>query len=123
MTDAPFTPIEAAQRAVDRDLRLEGEDPHTACLEDAVHWVAVYSELLAFKESLLTTTDRSFASMQQDDARTDAMTDVVLLRAQADRYARRLHEWKDRLDVLQGSNGSLATGSDAIGARRMRSAR
>ena len=37
---------EAADKAVDPDRLLEGEDPSTTYLDDATHWVTVYSELL-----------------------------------------------------------------------------
>jgi hypothetical protein len=82
---------------IDEDLRLDGEDPKTLFVEDAVHWVAVYSELLTFTENLLFATGQSLAAMEQADAHTDAMTDLVLLRAQAARYRRRLQEWTDRV--------------------------
>jgi hypothetical protein len=72
-------------------------------VEDAVHWIAVYSELLAFKENLLATTNQSLAAMQEADAHTDAMTDVVLLHTQADRYRRRLQEWTERVTQFKQS--------------------
>ncbi len=100
MADLPFTPDEAASRAIDGTLRLEGEDVETTDLEDAVHWVSVYSELLAFKQSLLNVTDSIVEGMRETAAQTDAMTDVVLLRTQADRYRRRLQEWTARVEQL-----------------------
>jgi hypothetical protein len=103
LADSPFTPAQAAQRAIDGDLRLDREDPESPLLEDAVHWVKVYSELLGFKESLLRSTHDHVAQMAEGDARTDAMTDVILLETQADRYRRRLAEWTERARTLRQS--------------------
>jgi hypothetical protein len=105
MPDRSFTPGEAARRAIDGDLRLDGEDPHTTYLEDAVHWVSVYSELLAFKDDLLQSTHAHVARMTEGDAKTDAMTDVVLLETQSGRYRRRLAEWTARARTLAHPGG------------------
>jgi hypothetical protein len=67
--------------------------------------VAVYSELLTFKENLLDTTETSLAAMTEADAHVDAMTDVVLLRTQAARYRRRLQEWTERINAFKESGG------------------
>jgi hypothetical protein len=101
MTNAPFTPEEAAQRAIDHDLRLDGEIADTPNLSDAVHWVSVYQELLAFKLELLERTGLIVDGMHEGAARLDAMTDVVLLRTQSERYRRRLREWTVRADELR----------------------
>ena len=100
MAESRFTPDEAARRAIDADLRLDGEDPATDLVEDAVHWVKVYSELLAFKEHLLELSASDIGAMSELDARFDAATDEVLLEHQAARYRRRLAEWKQRLGAL-----------------------
>ena len=43
----------AAQKSVDPDRLIEGEDPGTRYVEDAAHWITVYSELVLFKERLV----------------------------------------------------------------------
>ena len=42
-----------AQRALDRDRLLAGENPKSAVIGDAVHWSGVYEELIEFKGRLL----------------------------------------------------------------------
>jgi len=101
-----LTPDEAADRAIDEDGRLDGEDPNTRHTDDAVHWIKVYQELLAFKEDLLSRTDHVVNDMREADAQTDAVTDVVLLGTQADRYRRRLQEWTARAEELKNLHRS-----------------
>jgi hypothetical protein len=108
MADLRFTPDEAARRAIDADLRLDGEDPNTSLVEDAVHWVKVYTELLAFKEHLLELSASDIGAMSELDARSDAATDEVLLEHQAGRYRRRLAEWKQRLGGLTASGSATS---------------
>lgn len=71
-------PPEAAGR--DGDRLLPGEMPASMSLDEAVHWVAVYSELAEF----LRTEAQPFAP------------------ALTDRYNRRLAFWVRRLDELTG---------------------
>ena len=42
-----------AQRALDRDRLLAGENPKSAVIEDPVHWSGVYADLIEFKGRLL----------------------------------------------------------------------
>jgi hypothetical protein len=72
---------------------LAGEDALNATGEDAAHWIAVYSELLSFKAELLQVTARWRLTMSED-ARSEADDDDVVLGAQADKYTRRLREWR-----------------------------
>ena len=86
MSEQRLTPEEAARRAADPDYLMPGEqaDVRGDRASDAVHWLSVYGELLAFKEELL-----SFGRLQMmtlsEDARRDVRTDEVLLAHQAER--------------------------------------
>jgi hypothetical protein len=71
-------PLDAASQ--DGDRLLPGELPTSMNLEEAVHWVAVYSELAEF----LRSEAQPFAP------------------ALTDRYNRRLAFWVRRLDELTG---------------------
>jgi hypothetical protein len=76
---------------------LPGEDPRSTFLEDAVHWVRVYSELLELKLALLRRADDVLAGAS-DDAMREANIDDRLLRAEADRYALRHRYWTQRVN-------------------------
>jgi DNA-binding winged helix-turn-helix (wHTH) protein len=94
---------EASARVSDQSGRLAGEDPHHATKEDAAHWIAVYSELLSFKAELLEVTARRRLSMPKD-ARGEAKADEVVIAAQADKYTRRLNEWRGRADAKSAAD-------------------
>ena len=87
----------ASAHAVDPDRLLDGEDPTTRYVEDAAHWITVYSELLLFKERLVDTADEALRNMTELLARDEvSSTDLVVLTAERDRLRRRLDYWKER---------------------------
>ena len=87
----------ASAHAVDPDRLLDGEDPTTRYVEDAAHWITVYSELLLFKERLVDTADEALRNMTELLARDEvSSTDLVVLTAERDRLRRRLEYWKER---------------------------
>jgi hypothetical protein len=92
---------DAALDAVEPERLLEGEDEHTAYVDDAVHWTKVYAELLDFKRSLMAVSDHHLQSMGDDAESEVKETDVKVLRAEAARFERRLNFWQDRVDELK----------------------
>ncbi|HEY2706399.1 MAG TPA: winged helix-turn-helix domain-containing protein [Candidatus Dormibacteraeota bacterium] len=90
---------DATARISDQSGRLAGEEAVGATAEDAAHWIAVYSELLAFKAELLEITARRRSSMSED-ARGEAEADGVVIGAQADKYTRRLQEWRAQVTTM-----------------------
>ena len=104
VTEARRALKDATARVSDQAGRLVGEHAHHATSEDAAHWIAVYSELLSFKAELLEITARRRLSMSQD-ARGEAEADEVVIGAQADKYTRRLREWKAHVDRTADSAG------------------
>ena len=91
----------ASAHAVDPDRLLDGEDPTTRYVEDAAHWITVYSELLLFKERLVDTADEALRNMTELLARDEvSSTDLVVLTAERDRLRRRLDYWKERQRAL-----------------------
>jgi hypothetical protein len=92
---------DAALDAVEPERLLDGEDEHTAYVDDAVHWTKVYAELLDFKRSLLAVSDRRMRSMGDDAESEVKETDVKVLEAEAARFERRLDFWQERVDQLK----------------------
>ena len=99
MADAPE---EAGEKAVDDDRLLEGEDPKTPYLDDATHWVTVYTELLGVKRELVGVTEAQLPDMQVEARREVAATDLVVLDAEMKRFSRRLEFWRQRCVELGG---------------------
>ena len=93
----------AAEKSVDRDRLLEGEDPNTTYLDDATHWVTVYSELLAVKRDLVGVSEGRLADMPKEARHEVATTDLVMLDAEIKRFSERLSFWHTRCVELGGS--------------------
>ena len=92
---------EAAERAVDETALLDGEDPRSNHPEDVLHWINAYSELIQFKEGLLSKSRSEIAEMENPNARKEAhAVDVTILVAELDRYQKRLRFWKQRREDL-----------------------
>jgi hypothetical protein len=94
---------DAAGKSIDPDRLLDGEDPDTTYLDDALHWVTVYSELLAVKRELVATSEDRLGSMQAESRREVASTDLVVLDTEMKRFSRRLEFWRQRCTELGGS--------------------
>jgi hypothetical protein len=89
----PGEATNAALDAVEPDRLLPGEDERTPHMDDALHWMKVYSELLDFKRRLLLVTDERLVAMG-DAARAEVEgTDLKVLQAEADRLERRFDFW------------------------------
>lgn len=81
---------------------MEGENPETDHVEDARHWVSIYTQMLEFKERLL---DRAV-----DDARMLPLParqkveeeDITALESERARVERRLQFWRQRHWDLAG---------------------
>jgi hypothetical protein len=97
---------EAALDAVEPERLLEGEDEDTAYLDDAVHWVKVYVELLDFKQSLLQVAELQVPAMHEAAGAEVRETDLKVLKAEAARFERRLDFWQARVAALKGSEGT-----------------
>jgi hypothetical protein len=92
----------AAEDATDQDRLLPGEDAGTSQLDDAQHWLQVYTELLSFKGDLLRSTHEHLADMDlEDDSREEVrQTDEPVLEAEAERFERRRRFWEQRAEEL-----------------------
>jgi hypothetical protein len=94
-------------RAIDQHTLLFGEDPRSLYLEDALHWLQVYAELIQFKASVLEVADIAAEAMSET-ARRDVAFDQDLLRAQADRYRIRRQFWSARAADLAADDSRIA---------------
>ena len=94
---------EAAEKAVDSDRLLEGEDPGSTYLEDALHWVRVYSELLGVKRALVGVSEDRLPDLPTEARHEVATTDLVVLDAVMKRFAERLAFWRERCVELGGT--------------------
>jgi hypothetical protein len=94
---------EAGKEAVDDDRLLDGEDPKTPYLDDATHWITVYSELLGVKRELVGAAEGRLPEMSDEARQEVATTDLVVLDAEMKRFARRLEFWRRRCVELGGA--------------------
>jgi hypothetical protein len=94
---------EAAEKTVDPERLLEGEDPRTTYLDDATHWVTVYSELLAVKRDLVAVSEGKLPDLAKEARHEVATTDLVVLDAEMKRFSQRLSFWRERCVELGGS--------------------
>jgi DNA-binding response OmpR family regulator len=84
------------------DRLLEGENPTTMYKQDARHWIAVYRQMISFKDQLLGRI-RAQVETLPPQARRDVMeNDVSILEIQLSRYQRRIEFWYARQWELEG---------------------
>jgi DNA-binding response OmpR family regulator len=81
---------------------LEGEDPNTTHAEDARHCIRLYTELISFKQELLSRAERALDGLSAEAKKELAATDVPVLEAQLARYESRLEFWYRRAWELEG---------------------
>jgi DNA-binding response OmpR family regulator len=84
------------------DRLLEGEDPASIYKQDARHWIAVYRQMISFKDELLRRM-RAQADTLPPAGRRDVMeNDVAVIEMQLTRYQRRIEFWFNRQWELEG---------------------
>lgn len=88
--------MDAAGAIASPDRLLPGEVSDTRHLEDVEHWIAVYSELLAFKKRLLDTTGDEAEELSADARAEVERTDSTATKREAERLAGRLGFWRRR---------------------------
>lgn len=93
-------PYEKAAKLAVEGHPLPGEDPDTRYLDDADHWIVVYSELLDFKVTLLRQLNESVQHMEPEGVEEISRTDAIVLQAEADRFRKRLAMWRRRREEL-----------------------
>lgn len=94
--------LDAAQEAVDPERLLPGEIPESGLLEDALHWQAVYRELLDAKSSIVDMTRSRLRGTSEPPVRDELSRDEKVMLAEQRRLERRLRFWNDRAAELGG---------------------
>lgn len=97
------------------DRLLEGENPTTMFRQDARHWIAVYRQMISFKDDLLRRI-RAQAGSLPPGGREDVMeNEIALIERQLMRYQRRIEFWFARQWELEGL--SIEESARTIGYR------
>ena len=100
-----------ARRALDRTRLLDGENPDSLEVEDAVHWSAVYAELIEFKQVLLAQMRKSLQQLPVEAAAEIRTVDMGIIRSQLERYEACRAFWEQRRENLvrksNGANGKV----------------
>ena len=84
------------------DRLLEGEDPATIYRQDARHWIAVYRQMISFKDELLRRMRAQVDTLPAAGRRDVMENDVAVIELQLTRYQRRIEFWFDRQWELEG---------------------
>lgn len=93
---------DAARRAVEPTGLLKGEDPESRHPDDVKHWINAYSELVEFKEGVLSKSRGEISDMDNASSRKEAgEVDVTILKAELARFRERLDFWLQRREELQ----------------------
>lgn len=96
--------IVAATRGGDDSLGMEGEaDPATATLDQALFWRNIYTEILTMEEAVLARIMSLMADQTPQARREVELTNVPVVKAQADRFRARLGYWESAVQILQPS--------------------
>jgi hypothetical protein len=88
-------PIDFTKRIVDFNRLLEGENRDSYDADDVRHWRAVYTDLIRFKEGLLTQT-RGHIEQVPETKKELAGIDVPFLETEMQRLKRGLEFWESR---------------------------
>ncbi len=87
-------------RSIDGEPLLPGENRGSRFIDDAEHWISVYTEFIRFKEGLLSTVEADRAELSEE---LSAALSVSVVSQLTDQYAslqRRLSFWQNRLAEL-----------------------
>jgi hypothetical protein len=88
-------PLDFTKRIIDFSRLMEGENRENYDADDVSHWRAVYTEMIRFKERLLSQTREQIRKIP------DTMTelggiDIPFLEAEMARLKRGLEFWESR---------------------------
>jgi hypothetical protein len=84
------------------DRLLEGENPKTLVPKDARHWIAVYREMIVFKDDLLGRVRSQMPNLPVSALQDVTDNDIGLIENQLERYQRRIEFWYARQWFLEG---------------------
>ena len=90
----------AAEEQVDDGRLLPGENPTATHPDDAFHWAQVYRELCEFKNRAMDRMVVEAVGLGDVARQEIESTDLVVLKAERDRFQRRADYWRDRYRKL-----------------------
>ena len=88
-------PPDFLKRIIDFDRLMEGEKRETTDADDIAHWSAVYRDMIAFKERLLSETREHIEKVPETDKELGG-NDIPFLEAEMQRLRRGLEFWESR---------------------------
>lgn len=87
---------EAALASTDPERLLLNETADSNYLEDARHWVGVYTELVAGKARILDQMLQELERSRHPAVRDELDKDQIVMLSELDRFNRRLQFWQRR---------------------------
>ena len=105
----------AALESVSTTLLMPGEDPSSPYLRDAVHWIAVYSELYSFTVGIVDRFRAGMLDLQEPAQQYLRSHDVLVHEKQIQRFAERLAFWRQRAADLQAVRAGSGKSEIAAG--------
>jgi len=106
---------QAALEAVSASLLMPGEDPSSPYLRDAVHWIAVYSELYNFVVGIVDRFRAEMAELQEPAQAYLRSHDLLVHEKQIQRFVDRLAFWRQRAVDLHAVRAGAETSEIAAG--------
>ena len=88
-------PPEFTKRIIDFNRLLEGENRANYTADDITHWRAVYTDLVRFKEQLLSQTREHIQKVPETNKELGGV-DMPFLQAEMERLRRGLAFWESR---------------------------
>lgn len=94
--DRGEAPYERARETVNPDRLLPGEDLAMGTGTDARHWARIYRELIAAKDALTACISGDLETRSPEARRELEEFDLTIIKAQQERFVRRLAYWETR---------------------------
>ena len=88
-------PLDFTKRIIDFNRMMDGENRASRDPADIAHWRAVYAEMVAFKEALLTQTREEIHKVPETEKELGGV-DIPFLEAEMQRLKRGLEFWESR---------------------------
>ena len=88
-------PLDFTKRIIDFSRLMDGENRDSHDARDIAHWRAVYTEMIHFKERLLSQTRDELRKVPETEKELGGI-DVPFLEAEMQRLKRGLEFWESR---------------------------
>ena len=90
----------AAWEGADLERPIEGEDPESNSLREALRWVAVYRHLVKLESELFDVLAGMIPTMPSEAQKEAETTNLPVIASQVERFRHRLEYWQKRLVEL-----------------------